>query len=100
VHRGSRLLSSLFLATALAGSVATMAAASPQDDKNHGDRQSDNHKRYYDRHHKDYHTWDDNEDRSYQRYQAQHHEKRAFVELNSRQQTVYWSWRHNNPDNR
>ena len=97
MHRGSQFLTSLFLATALATPVAMMAAASPQDDKNHEERR-ENHKRYYDRHHKDYHTWDDNEDRSYQRYQAQHHEKRAFVELNSRQQTVYWSWRHNNPD--
>jgi Ni/Co efflux regulator RcnB len=95
MHRGSRFLSSLFLTAALAAPMAMMAAATPQDDKNH-DKQD--HKRYYDKHHKDYHTWDDNEDRSYQRYQTEHHEKRAFIQLNTQQQTVYWDWRHNNPD--
>jgi hypothetical protein len=39
-------------------------------------------------------------DSAYQRYQTQHHEKRAFVQLNTRKQTTYWSWRHNNPDNK
>ena len=73
-----------------------MAAAAPQDDKNRDEHHEN--KRYYDKAHKDYHTWDANEDRSYQRYQEQHHEKRAFVELSARQQTVYWGWRHNNPD--
>jgi Ni/Co efflux regulator RcnB len=99
MHRGSRFLSALFLTAALAAPMALMAAAAPQDDKRHEERQ-DNHKRYYDKQHKDYHTWDDNEDRFYQRYQTEHHEKRAFIELNTRQQTVYWNWRHNNPDAR
>jgi hypothetical protein len=97
VHRGSRFLTSLFLATALAAPVAMMAGASPQDDKNREERR-ENHKRYYDKHHKDYHTWDDKEDRYYQRYQTERHERRAFIELNTRQRTVYWTWRHNNPD--
>jgi hypothetical protein len=96
VHRGNRFLSSLFLTAALAAPVAMMAAAAPQDDKNRDEHHEN--KRYYDKAHKDYHTWDANEDRSYQRYQEQHHEKRAFVELSARQQTVYWGWRHNNPD--
>jgi Ni/Co efflux regulator RcnB len=96
VHRGSRFLSSLFLTAALAAPMAMMAAAIPQDGQHHEDKQE--HKRYYDKHHKDYHTWDDNEDHFYQRYQTEHHEKRAFIELNTRQQGVYWTWRHNNPD--
>jgi hypothetical protein len=97
VHRGYRFFSSLFLTAALGAPAVMMAAATPQDDKNHDERH-ENHKRYYDKAHKDYHNWDANEDRSYQRYQEQHHEKRAFVELSARQQTVYWGWRHNNPD--
>ena len=96
MHRGSRFLSSLFLTAALAAPMAMMAAAIPQDNQRHEDK--DNHKRYYDKQHKDYHTWDDNEDHFYQRYQTEHHEKRAFIELNTRQQGVYWNWRHNNPD--
>ena len=98
MHRGYRYLSSLLLTAALAAPVAVMAAVSPQDDRNHENRQGENNKRYYDKRHKDYHNWDANEDRSYQRYQTGHHEKQNFVQLNSRQQTAYWNWRHNNPD--
>jgi Ni/Co efflux regulator RcnB len=98
VHRGYRYLSTLFLTAALAAPVALMATANAQDDKNHEEKQGENNKRYYDKAHKDYHTWDSNEDRAYQRYQTDHHERRAFVELNPGQQTVYWNWRHNNPD--
>jgi hypothetical protein len=100
VHRGYRYLSTVFLTAALAAPLSLMASARPQDDRNHEERQGENHKRYYDKTHKDYHTWDENEDRSYQRYQTGHHEKRAFVELNTHQQTIYWNWRHNNPDSR
>jgi len=111
MHRGYRFLSSLFLTAALAAPVAMMAAAGPQDkddmaaagpqdkdDRNQENRQGENNKRYYDKSHKDYHTWDGNEDRQYQRYQTERHEKRSFSQLNNRQQAAYWSWRHNNPD--
>jgi hypothetical protein len=106
MHRGYRYLRSLFLTAALAAPVAMMAAASPQDNRNEGNkgnqenRQGENSKRYYDKGHKDYHNWDSNEDHAYQRYQTEHHEKRAFVQLSTRQQTVYWNWRHSNPDNK
>ena len=104
MHR-YKYLSSLFLTAALAVPVAMMAATNPQDDRNQEDRnregrQGENNKRYYDKGHKDYHTWDGNEDRSYQRYQTEHHQNRAFIELNTRQQRGYWNWRHSNPDNR
>ena len=111
MHCGYRFLSFLLLITVLAAPVSMVAAASPQDDnrnqenkqsdnKNQGNRQDENSKRYYDKSHKDYHTWDSNEGSAYQRYQTQHHEKRAFTQLNTRQQTAYWNWRHSNPDNR
>jgi hypothetical protein len=100
MRRGYRFLSSLLLTAALAAPVAMMATAYPGDNKDQENRQADNNKRYYDRSHKDYHTWDSNEDRAYQRYQTQHHQKHAFIELSTRQQTVYWNWRHNNPDNK
>jgi len=100
MHRGYRYLSSLLLTAALAAPVAMMAAASPQDDRNHENRERENNKRYYDKGHKDYHNWDANENRSYQRYQTEHHQKRSFTQLNTRQQSGYWNWRHSNPDNR
>ncbi len=100
MHRRYLYLSSILLTAFLAAPVAMMAATSPQDDRKEENRQGENNKRYYDKQHKDYHTWNANEDRSYQRYQSEHHEKRAFVQLNARQQAVYWNWRHSNPDNR
>jgi hypothetical protein len=100
LHRRYRYLSTLFLTAALAAPVAMMAADSPQNDKNHEVKQGENNKRYYDRGHKDYHTWDSNEDLAYQRYQTDHHQKRTFIQLNSGQQTAYWNWRHNNPDSK
>ena len=100
MHRGNRFLSSLFLTAALAAPLATMAAASPQDNRTPEKREDRNNKRYYDKGHKDYHNWDGNEDRAYLRYQNEHHETHAFVELNGRQQTVYWNWRHSHPDGR
>lgn len=100
MHRGNRFLSSLFLTAALAAPLATMAAASPQDNRAPEKREDHNNKRYYDKGHKDYHNWDGNEDRAYLRYQNEHHETHAFVELNGRQQTVYWNWRHSHPDGR
>src|ERR1019366_9166392 len=100
MHRGYRYLSSLILTATLAAPVAMMAAASPQDKKDQENREGENNNRYYDKRHKAYHNWDSNEDQAYQRYQTEHHEKRAFVQLNARQQTVYWNWRHSNPDNK
>ena len=99
MHPGYRFLSSLLLTAVLAAPVAMMAAA-PQDDRNHENRERENNKRYYDKSHKDYHNWDANESRSYHRYQTEHHQKRDFTRLNTRQQTGYWNWRHSNPDNR
>ena len=56
MHRVHRYISSLFLAAALATPVAIMAAE-PQDARDQV--------RVYDRDHKDYHTWDDKENRAY-----------------------------------
>lgn len=100
MHRGYRFLGSIILTVALAAPVAMMAAANPQDGNNQERKQGENNKRYYDKNHKDYHTWDASEGRAYQRYQAENQEKRPFRQLNSRQQTGYWNWRHNNPDNK
>jgi hypothetical protein len=98
MHRGYIYLTTLVLTAALAVPVAATATTSPQDNKNQENRQGENSKRYYDKGHKDYHTWDSNEDRAYQRYQTEQHQTLAFIDLSSDQQTVYWNWRHNNPD--
>jgi hypothetical protein len=100
MHRGYRYLVSFFLTAALTAPVAMMASTSPQDDRRQEERQRENNRRYYDRTHKDYHRWDDNEGRAYQRYQSERHERRDFDRLNRRRQSDYWNWRHEHPDNR
>ena len=55
--------------------------------------------RVYDREHKDYHNWNDNEDRSYRVYLGERHrEYHPFVELKVKEQRQYWNWRHRHPD--
>lgn len=59
----------------------------------------DHDQRYYDKHHKDYHTWNDNEDKAYHIYWEQQH--RTYVDWNhasARQRQAYWDWRHEHSD--
>ncbi len=102
MHRGCQYFLGTFLLTAvLAAPTAISATAKLQD----AGGQSDDHQRdkdrnrIYDRDHKDYHNWDDNEDRSYRLYLGERHrEYRPFVELKAKDQRAYWNWRHNHPD--
>jgi hypothetical protein len=57
-------------------------------------------KRYYDKNGKDYHTWNNNEDRAYRSYLTeQHQDYREFNKVNRNQQQQYFTWRHQHPDN-
>jgi hypothetical protein len=98
MHCGYRFFSSLLLIAALTSPIPMMASTGGQNDKTHENNQAENNKRYYDKNHKDYHTWDSNEEQSYKHYQTEHHQKRVFNQLNQSQQSNYWKWRHNNPD--
>jgi hypothetical protein len=52
--------------------------------------------RVYDRAHRDYHTWNANEDRAYRGYlSSQHRPYRSFSRSSRSQQQDYWRWRHN-----
>jgi type III secretory pathway component EscR len=83
------ILSALALSTLLIGPVVARA-----QDGNHQE------KRYYDRNGKDYHTWNNNEDRAYRSYlQEQHQDYRNFDKAKRGQQQQYFTWRHKNPDN-
>lgn len=64
-------------------------------------RATQNHRRYYDRDHKDYHDWDDREDGAFRRWiQEERHETyRGFQKLKREEQREYWRWRHEHPDN-
>lgn len=55
--------------------------------------------RIYDPIHKDYHHWDDREDRAYRSWFVERHENyRDYKRLKKDQQRTYWQWRHDHPD--
>jgi hypothetical protein len=91
MQRMNRYISSLLLAAAIAAPTAIMAGPRPQD--------ASVQVRVYDRDHRDYHNWDDHEDRAYRRYLVERH--RTYVEYHRqhyRAQRHYWNWRHSHPD--
>ena len=90
MHRAHRYIALLFLAAALAAPVAIMAAPVPQVGVQ---------VKVYDKSHKDYHVWDDNEDRAYTQFRGSHQTYNVtFAKTTPKQQTTYWNWRHTNPD--
>jgi hypothetical protein len=78
-----RTIGSLLLIASLAGPAAGCAARV----------------RIYDEPRRDYHRWDDREDRAYRRYLAEvRREYREFRSLDRHEQEEYWEWRHAHPD--
>jgi hypothetical protein len=87
----NRYISSILLAAVITVPVAVVVAASPQE--------AGVQVRVYDRDHKDYHNWDDHEDRAYRGYLSeQHRDYREYNKQNAKEQRNYWKWRHNHPD--
>jgi hypothetical protein len=65
MHRAHRYFASLFLAAAIAAPLSVVAAA-PQD--------ASVQVRVYDKDHRDYHNWDDREDRAYRGFLTERRE--------------------------
>jgi hypothetical protein len=58
-------------------------------------------KRYYDKTRKDYHEWNENEDRNYKLFLNERHAPiHDWKKAKSREQQEYWKWRHEHPDER
>jgi hypothetical protein len=56
-------------------------------------------KRYYDKSHKDYHQWNENEDRSYNQFLNEKHvQVHHWKKAKHAEQQEYWNWRHEHPD--
>jgi len=90
MKRQGLFLAGLFLAAALLTPLATRTSATPQVSV-----------RIYDRDHKDYHNWDDNEARAYEGYRHDHRDYKVEFRRNNRaQQRAYWNWRHERHDER
>jgi len=90
MHLAHRYIGSL-LTAALAAPVAIMGVLVPQ--------QATVQIRVYDKDNKDYHNWNNNENRSWGQYLTDNHQKHCeFSKANKKQQSQYWNWRHANPD--
>jgi hypothetical protein len=89
MHRKRLFLSSLFLTAALIAPLAIRTNAAPQGVS----------LRIYDRDHRDYHNWDDRENRSYGHFREVHPKYNVtFSRTRRNQQREYWAWRHSHPD--
>ncbi len=87
-----RYIGSLFLAAAIVAPALVVAEAKAQE--------ASVQVRVYDRDHRDYHNWDDREDRAYRRYLAEQHWRyREYHRQHYRVRRHYWNWRHSHPDN-
>jgi hypothetical protein len=81
-----RYLASFLLAVGL----ATAPLALADDHDNH---------RYYDKEHKDYHRWNENEQRSSGIFLTENHiQVHVFRKAPASEQQQYWKWRHEHPD--
>ena len=86
-----RILSFAFVTAALTAPLATKATAAQEVVVTTP--------RYYDRDHRDYHEWNDGEDRRYRVYLGERHrDYREFRLTTRRQQNDYWRWRHEHPE--
>ena len=91
MHFANRHIASLLLTAALVAPVVIMAAPIPQE--------ANVQVRVYDKDHKDYHNWDDKENKAWEQYQTENHQKSyAFSKANEKEQSQYWNWRHAHPD--
>jgi len=95
----------VFLATVLGLAVLVAPMAMKASNSLQAESQSEARRRdvsehrVYDRDRKDYHDWNENEDRAYRRYwESRHRAYRDYERLNRREQSHYWSWRHSHPD--
>ena len=105
MHQGYRYLTSFFLATALA---SPLAIAQQDDQRREGDqrqeqdhdnRNTNNQTRVYDKEHKDYHNWDDNENHAWGQYLTENHKSsHEYSKANKKEQSQYWNYRHAHPD--
>jgi hypothetical protein len=83
-----RYLSALLLGAMLSAPLALTA------------KDRDHDRRYYDPYRRDYHEWNENENRAWRhwREQERHRNYIEWQRANRREQREYWRWRHEHPD--
>lgn len=83
-----------YISVLFLGVTLLLPAAIRADDDHH-----EKDHRYYDREGKDYHEWNEQEERAYRHYLEERHEQyHAWNKLKREQQREYWKWRHSHPD--
>jgi hypothetical protein len=93
----SKSLSAFALVAAFGATALVPVCASAQDSHD----RTTHERRVFDRNHRDYHVWNNDEDRVYREYLTQQHRKyRVFTRLNRKQQQEYWNWRHDHDGRR
>ena len=100
MFRIPRFVPSMLLLAALASPAAIAQDHDRDHDRNGRGHDRQQNARIYDRDHKDYHTWNDDEDRTYRQWWGEQHQNgyRAYNKLNAKQQREYWKWRHDHGD--
>jgi len=94
MRRAKYLIGSFLLVAAFAAPVSIRAIPATQED-----HKQDEHKKVYDKQHKDYHNWDDNENRAWGNFLTENHrDSHDFAKANKKEQSEYWNWRHSHPD--
>lgn len=85
----------LLLILPVAGALIVSTNLMAQD---HDDHRDDRH-HVYDAHHKDYHDFDEHEQRAWGIYwQQRHHTVIEWDRATPEQRQAYWDWRHNHSD--
>jgi hypothetical protein len=91
MYRVRGYIASLFLTAVISAPVSMMAAPVPP--------QAGVQVRMYDKSHKDYHNWDDNENRNWNQFLSENHRKsHEYAKSHKKEQSEYWNWRHSHPD--
>lgn len=100
MQRLRRYLASLLLGATIVVPITVTASPNPQDPEERREERRERERRYYDRNHRDYHVWNEREDRAYWRWLAEkHYEARLrYNRMRRRQRAEYWEWRHRHPD--
>jgi hypothetical protein len=92
MHR-FRILAGLLLGAALIAPVVVRAEDHPYNKRYYDNR------RYYDRAGRDYHVWNEEENRAYNFYLSdQHLPYREWRTVKGADQAAYFRWRHTHPD--
>jgi hypothetical protein len=95
----SYILSTLLLGAALAIPVALKAQDESRKESTTTTTTTTETKRYYDSDEKDYHVWNNQEDRAYRLYlQEKHRDYVEFPRVKVTEQREYFRWRHGHPD--